>query len=831
MTRSPIPSFFALAMALSAAPALAQDATSGSGQTPVAEPVGEETQPPAGEIVVVAERIKGQVDAPQPAIATYDEKEVAALGAASITDVLARIAPQTTSGRGRGNGSPAILVNGQRITNFREMRNYPPEAIKKIEVLPEEVGLRYGFPPDARVINFILKDNYSSRRVELEFGVPTRGGWSTLQGEATVLKLKGPQRFSLTATADDTTPLTEAERGVIQSIVPTVDTDPDPAASRTLIADTRDLGLNLSWSKGLGKGGTGGQISANANVSRADSRSLSGLDVVRLINPAGASAVRTLADPLERRNRTTNVQGGTGLNTFFGLWQFTATLDANHAESETLIDRRTDTSALVAAAAAGTLPVTGPLPSVASPGRDRSTSNTDTVTSLATLVGRPLRLPAGQVNTTFKVGFAWSAIDSADTRSSVGPVALRRGDVSAGINVAIPLTSRREHVLSALGDVSLNFSAGYDHLSDFGSLTDWSAGLTWSPTPGLGLQASYIVNEAAPGLSQLGNPRTQTFNVPIYDFARGDTVLATVIGGGNPLLSKERQRDLKLGANWQMPFLRNSNVVVEYFRNRSDDVTASFPLLTPQIEAAFPARVTRDGSGRIVSVDQRPVTFAEQTGSRLRWGFNLSGSLGKADPNAGGGMVGVMGGGGQRSAGGPPAARRGSGGGGMMGMMGRGGGQGRWNLGLYHTVQFTSRVLVAPGGPVLDLLGGDALASGGTPRHSLELNGGWFYKGIGMFANGSWSAPTHVTAGGVPGVSDLRFGSVTKLTTHLFVDLGQQAPESKFLKGARMSLKVENLFDSRQKVTDAGGKVPLSYQPDYMDPRGRVITLEFRKMF
>jgi hypothetical protein len=25
--------------------------------------------------------------------------------------------------------------------------------------------------------------------------------------------------------------------------------------------------------------------------------------------------------------------------------------------------------------------------------------------------------------------------------------------------------------------------------------------------------------------------------------------------------------------------------------------------------------------------------------------------------------------------------------------------------------------------------------------------------------------------------------------------------------------------------------VPLSYQPDYLDPRGRVIGIQFRKMF
>ena len=52
-----------------------------------------------------------------------------------------------------------------------------------------------------------------------------------------------------------------------------------------------------------------------------------------------------------------------------------------------------------------------------------------------------------------------------------------------------------------------------------------------------------------------------------------------------------------------------------------------------------------------------------------------------------------------------------------------------------------------------------------------------------------------------------------------------------FFKGSRVSLRFENLFDSRQKVTDASGSVPLSYQPDYLDPRGRVIELEFRKMF
>jgi len=52
-----------------------------------------------------------------------------------------------------------------------------------------------------------------------------------------------------------------------------------------------------------------------------------------------------------------------------------------------------------------------------------------------------------------------------------------------------------------------------------------------------------------------------------------------------------------------------------------------------------------------------------------------------------------------------------------------------------------------------------------------------------------------------------------------------------FLKGARLTFRIENLLGDRQRVTDGTGTVPLSYQPDYLDPRGRVITLQFRKAF
>lgn len=790
----------------------------------------------ADEIVVVGSRLTGAVEAAQPPLVTLDETDIASYGASSLSELLDAVSPQTGSGRGRGSGRPIILMNGQRISNFREMQGFSPEAIRRMEVLPEEVALKYGYPPNQRVVNFILKDNFSSRTLRGEYKVPTRGGFADSEAQFSMLRIKGPSRFNLNAYVEDTSLLTEAERGIVQpgGAAPTVSSDPNPELFRSLIADSRNFGVSGSWSTGLGDRGMDGSLSANASFARTDSRSLAGLDsfVLTAPPPNGTSALRTLGDPLERISRTDSLEGGAGLNKRLGTWQLSLTVDGGHIVTNTATDRRADVAALTAAAAAGTLAVTGPLPSVANAGVDRARVANDSLTSLLTLAGRTFRLPAGDVSATVKGGFAYTSIASTDSRLTSGTTRLTRGDASAGLNLALPITSRRENVLAGAGDITLNLSAGVNHLSDFGTLTDWSAGVTWGVTEKLSLQASYIVNEAAPSLSDLGSPAIVSLNVPIYDFSRGENALVSVTSGGNPNLLSERQRDLKISANWQLPFA-GSNLIVEYFRNRSTNVTSAFPLLTPEIEAAFPGRAVRDASGRLISIDRRPVTFAQTEGERIRWGLNFSGSLGKAAsrgqqdgdamaPPPGGRQGGMRGGGGM---------------GRMMGMMGggaRGGGQGRWNLSVYHTWRITDRVTIAQGGPVLDQLGGDAVSGGGVSRHSLEVEGGLFRKGVGLRLNGTWSAPTKITASGAPGTSDLRFGSVFRLNLRLFSDLGNQkalTDISPFFKGMRVALRVDNIFDSRQKVTDASGATPFSYLPDFLDPKGRMIGIDIRKSF
>jgi len=607
----------------------------------------------SGEIIVNAERLRGQLDVEQAPILELGEEDIAAEGVTSIADLITQITNQSGSARGRnGGGRPVILINGIRIGSFREFANYPPEALARVEVFPEEVAQRFGFPPDRRVINLILKENYRNAEVEFEFEGPSRGGSYTREQELGFLQIADGGRINFNFEANDTSFLTEDERDIIQTpgSISEVVGDPDQAPFRSLVADSRSLEGNISWAKAIIDSGV--SLSANLNYNRSDFRTLQGLNTVNLTDAGGNSAFRTFGEdtPLEQRTSTDTISSSGSLTKPLGAFRLTSTFNGSLSETTQLIDQRFDTSLIEADVAAGLDALDVMLPSSVAAGVDSAFTRTIAGSTLTTVRGPLANLPGGELLATFDVGYNWTNFETLDTRNNL-PVDLTRGDLSTGANFVIPITSRRKGFADALGSFTLNGQIGLNHLSDFGTLGDYTIGLNWGITEKLSLSANYIVREVAPALTSLGNPEVQFFNVPIFDFTNGETVLATVTTGGNPDLLAETQRDWKFAANWELPFVDNARFTVEYIRNRSDDVTRGFPVITPEIEAAFPDRITRDGGGTLVAVDRRFVTFAETRANRIQFGLFKRGSIGAGQQGGrpGGGRPTGAGGRGGRS--------------------------------------------------------------------------------------------------------------------------------------------------------------------------------------
>ena len=151
------------------------------------------------EIVVQGQRARGSVVGDIPPENILDSRDVRATGATSITDLLDALAPQIGSSQGRGGEQPVLLLNGQRISSFREMRDIPTEAIERVEILPEEVALKYGYRADQKVVNIVLRQRFRSTTAQLTGTVPTEGGEAASTADLTQFSIEKNGRTTLNA--------------------------------------------------------------------------------------------------------------------------------------------------------------------------------------------------------------------------------------------------------------------------------------------------------------------------------------------------------------------------------------------------------------------------------------------------------------------------------------------------------------------------------------------------------------------------------------------------------------------------------------------------------
>lgn len=742
-------------------------------------------------------------------------RDIRAYGASNIGELLTELGPLTGSIQGRGGGQPIVLLGGRRISSFREIRDLPPEAVARVDILPEEVALKYGYRADQKVVNFVLRRRFEAVTGEVETRLATDGGRQQHQADVNYLRLGDGSRLSVDAEYQRANPLFESERNL-------VDADPD----RTLLSESDSAKLNATYNRTI-----------FGNVSATLSAELEGENDLASLGRADDGSQRLVRDSKSRSGSINYALTGDRSG-----WQWSLTGGYVRDWSRTLTDRER-TSGI---------------------GRDRSKAVAETLESEATASGQLFDLPAGPVSATFKAGFNLRDLKSESTRADLFTrTELSRDQGSGQVNLDLPLFDDD----GPIGKLTANANAAVDELSDFGTLTTFGYGFNWQPADAIRLIGSVTHEEGAPTIQQLGNPVLVTPNVRVLDITTGRTVDITRIEGGNPALRADERRVFKLGATVKPIADTDLTLRADFTDTRIENVIAGFPTATPEIEAAFPDRFERDSAGTLLRIDSRPVNFDRSKQRQLRWGFNWSETLegppprgpdgqpltaeqieerraqwregrrGERGAEAGAGSGGPReGGGGFR--GGRGGGPGGFGGGGGPGGFGGGGRQGRVTLALFHTWRLEDSVRIRPGVPELDLLSGSATGGrGGQSRHLIEAQAGYNRNGLGARIDVDWQSATRVRANGAngaPSPEDLRFGALTTVNLRLFADLGRQQSLVRavpFFRGSRLTLAVDNLFDQRLEVRDAAGLTPLGYQPDLLDPLGRSIRLSFRKLF
>ncbi|HWT12481.1 MAG TPA: TonB-dependent receptor, partial [Allosphingosinicella sp.] len=413
---------FALLAGTSLTPLHGQEAPPPADETQAAAPSEEEAldeeldQEEGEEIVVTGQAPRGSVIGDIPPEVQLNRREIRAYGAGNLAELLDALAPQTRSGRARDGGGPVVLLNGRRISGFREIRDIPPEAIERVDILPEEVALRYGYRADQRVVNFVLRRRFRAITAEADYGLATAGGRGSYGVDVNLLRIDRDGRWSMDVEYQHSAPLLESERDLIQSVparpfdlVGNIGASPfgpgaeiDPALSalvgvpvtvagvpasaaggppsladfaalaneanftdlgrfRTLLPETDRLALNGSLNRTLF-----GDVSAtfNASLELSDSESRLGLPSATLVLPASNPfspfgsdvTLFRLADsagPLTRRSTGRTGHLGLSMNGDIAPWRWSFTANYDQIRNISHIDTGIDPAALQARIDAG----------------------------------------------------------------------------------------------------------------------------------------------------------------------------------------------------------------------------------------------------------------------------------------------------------------------------------------------------------------------------------------------------------------------------------------------------------------------------------------------
>lgn len=518
------------------------------------------------EVVVVGRRAAARL-APERELGA---EEIDNLGAYDIGEVINRISENLGLQQ-----PPLVIVNGRRVVDPRNFLGFPPDALSRLEILPQQAGATYGGDPTRRVVNIVLVPEFRSRDGLARASRPTAGGTSTLAVDARQSQLKETDTLQFGVEAGRTTSLRADER-------PSVLRDNPAREGSTLRPATQTASANLSMTGTLGDWATSVTASAQEQRSRFSSR--------------------VEGTTRDTRQATSILTASGGVSGSAYGWSVRMGLDAVAVES-----RQNGVSALTA----------------------RNLSGVANLSADRTLVD----LPAGPILMTVDAQYSRARTDT-DASGQETAQSSQALDMRSGLT--LPIWSAQQGERGGIwGDLLVTLGGRLSRLDTAGADGQGlNAGFAWTPSGRYRFTGQWSRATDAPTRDQRFAPALYGAPQTVYDFRSGEAVEILPITGGNPDLRAQDTQSASIGAS-AGPFGRwglQGNLDLQ--STRSTDAIGALPALTPATEAAFPNRFLRDATGRLFAVDQRAINLQEIASDTLSSGLTANIPLGGAAPGS-----------------------------------------------------------------------------------------------------------------------------------------------------------------------------------------------------
>jgi hypothetical protein len=486
--------------------------------------------------------------------------EIDNLGAYDIGEAIARL-----SGSLGFDMPPVLIVNGRQVVNPGDFTGFPPDALVRVEVLPERAAAIYGEDPARRVLNLVLQPEFKSRDGFLKTSRPTAGGTSSLSADVRQSEIldNNTRQFGVQISRD-TSLRSEERSGHFR--------DQPGSEGVTLRPATNGVTVNASMT------GTFGDWSSSLSATaRAQDDHFTAL--------VGGEVVGT-----ERSSRSLNLSGGVSGDSLGWSVRLGLQGQVSRASQDGIAESRS-----------------------------RSFSTAAELTMDRTLID----LPAGPVLTTLSGRYARSQnvndVETGRMRLSTQALDLRG-------NLAIPV-SRSSQVGGGLkwGDVSATLGATLTGLNDdAGQGGGLNVGLAWSPVRKVSFNSLWSTSTDSPAGPLRLDPVYYGLPKVVFDFRTGEAVEVLPLLGGNPDLKAQTTRSFSLSASAGpfTPWRLQGRVGLQ--TRHSTDGFGAVPDPTPAVEAAFPERFIRDADGRLVSIDQRLINLGSTRAETFSSGMNIN---------------------------------------------------------------------------------------------------------------------------------------------------------------------------------------------------------------